>query len=125
MRDIVLALAVVASATISAQSPAFTRGERVQVKSLDVDRPPATTMPLVVVALPGDQLSTSGSRLLLNGSPVTQFSSDFLARVVAAPERVPARLPDGHYFVMGEQRINGDISEYWGQHSALSLQPAQ
>jgi type IV secretory pathway protease TraF len=125
MTRLVLALAVVASATIYAQSPAFTRGERVQVKSLDTARRPATTMPLVVVALPGDQLSISGNRLVLNGAPVTQFSADFLARVIASPERIPARLPEGHYFVMGEQRNSRDISEYWGQHSAVSLQPAQ
>jgi hypothetical protein len=33
-------------------------------------------------------------------------------------------VPAGHCFVMGEQRANQDVSEYWGQHSELSLERA-
>ena len=118
-------LAIIASATVQAQqaAPSFSRGQQVRVRSLDPNRAPATTMTLVVVAVPNDRLSVSGGTLLVNGIPAMPFSSDFLARVAASPERLPTQVPTGHYFVMGEQRVNQDISEYWGQHSAVSLQP--
>jgi hypothetical protein len=126
MRSLIVVLAVIASATFQAQAPAYGRGERVRVKAQAQDAgPPATDLVLTVVALPQDRLSTVRNVLYVNDAPVTQFSADFLARVAAAPDRIPARIPDGHYFVMGEQRANGDIREYWGQHSGTSLQPAR
>jgi hypothetical protein len=60
--------------------------------------------------------------LYVNDARVDRFSADFIQRVAATPERIPAQVPPGHYFVMGEQRSNQDISEYWGQHSEISLQ---
>jgi hypothetical protein len=56
---------------------------------------------------------------------VTGFSPDFVARVVRIPERAPQVVPAGHYFLMGEARINQDVSEYWGQHSGERLERAR
>jgi hypothetical protein len=80
-------------------------------------------MAVTIVGMPNDRLSVSRDALYVNDVRVDQFSSDFIRRVVAAPERIPTQVPSGHYFVMGEQRNNQDISEYWGQHSEISLQP--
>lgn len=122
MKQIVIVLAVVASASVYAQVGTFGRGQQVQVKSLDPTRPPVTAMTLMIVGVPTDRLSVSGGALYVNDVSVDQFSPDFIRRVVAAPERIPVQVPPGHYFVMGEQRNNQDISEYWGQHSEISLQ---
>ena len=125
MKRLVIVLVVASSVLVSAQPGVFDRGQPVRVKSLDTFGPPATSMTLVIVGVPNDRLSVSGGALYVNDVRVDQFSRDFLRRVIAAPERVPALLPPGHYFVMGEQRINRDISEYWGQHSETSLQGAK
>ena len=124
MRSLVVAVVFLGAVALHAQSVSFTRGERVRVISTDPARQP-TAVPLLVVAVPNDQLAIKGATLYVNDSPVMQFSADFLARVATAPERVPARVPEGHYFVMGEQRGTGDIAEYWGQHSGSRLQPVR
>jgi hypothetical protein len=125
MRTAIGVLALIASATLCAQPMAYTRGQQVRVVSLDAARPPATAMALTVVAVPQDRLSIDRASLFVNGVRVMQFSPEFLSRVVAMPDRVPGQLPDGHYFVMGEQRLGRDIKEYWGQHSTISLQPVR
>ena len=104
---------------------AFGRGQQVRVTSLDPARPPATTMTLTIVGTPNDRLSVSGDELYVNDVEVGQFSADFIRHVVAQPERIPSQVPPGHYFVMGEQRTDRDVSEYWGQHSASSLRVAE
>jgi Signal peptidase, peptidase S26 len=124
VKQFIIVLAVVASASVYAQGT-FSRGQQVRVKSLDPTRPPATAMTLTIVGVPNDRVLVSGGALYVNDVRIDRFSPDFIQRVVAAPERVPAQLPPGHYFVMGEQRNNQDISEYWGQHSETSLQLAR
>jgi Signal peptidase, peptidase S26 len=127
MKSMAVIFAIMVSATVQAQqvAPTFSRGEQVRVRSLDPNRAPATTMTLVVVAVPNDRLSVLGTTLLVNGTPVMSLSPDFVARMAGSPERIPSQVPDGHYFVIGEQRVNQNISEYWGQHAAASLQSAR
>jgi hypothetical protein len=74
------------------------------------------------VAVPNDRIRLDDSNIYVNDVPVAGFSQDFLAHVAHTPERVPQTVPDGHYFVMGEQRSTGNISEYWGQHSGIRLE---
>ncbi len=116
MRTLILSLAVIASATIYAQPATFQRGDLVRVLQPTTPEPRIPAPLLTVVAIPNDRIRIDDSALYVNDVPVTGFSPDFLARVVRAPERVPQVVPEGHYFLMGEQRINQDITEYWGQH---------
>jgi hypothetical protein len=60
----------------------------------------------------------------VNDVAVTGFSPEFLARV-AQGEPVQQTVPEGHYFVMGEQRSTGRISQYWGQHFGGRLERAE
>ena len=112
-----LVVGILFSQQASAQSAAFQRGDQVRPKA-----PGKSDTPLIVVAVGGDRIRLSDSAVYVNDTRVTGFSQDFMARVAGTPARVPQTVPDGHYFVMGEARMNGDISEYWGQHSATSLE---
>ena len=127
MRTLMLSLVAIASATTYAQSTTFERGELVRVLPTAPSQPSAPIldanaaghragMVLKVVAIPNDRIRIDKSAIYVNDVPVTGFSPDFVARVIRAPERAPEVVPEGHYFVMGEKRINQDIWEYSGQH---------
>ena len=136
MRTLILSLAVIASATVDAQSTTFQRGELVRVLPAIAPSEPKTPvldpdalthragMVLKVVAIPNDRIRIDKSAIYINDVQVIGFSPDFVARVVRTPKRVPETVPVGHYFVMGEQRINQNISEYWGQHFGGQLERA-
>ena len=118
-----IAAAIFISHPGAAQSAAFHRGEQVKIKApINPPDPKTSGMPLVVVAVPKDRIRLSDSAIYVNDTAITGFSQDFVARVARSGERVPLIVPDDHYFVMGESRTNRDISEYWGQHSATSLE---
>ena len=123
MRSMLVAVIVLLACVVSAQQATFERGDPVRVKPpTDNTQPAATQLLLQVVAVPGDQIRADGSAVSVNDRLVTGFSLDFIARVASRPEMIPNVVPDGHYFVMGEQRSNQHISEYWGQHSGTRLE---
>jgi len=125
MRTAIIGLALMGSATICAQTVTFERGDFVRVKPATNVSEPTTSLVLRVVAVPNDRIRVDDSTVYVNDAAVTGFSPDFLNRVAHSPERVPQTVPQGHYFVMGEQRTARDISEYWGQHSGVRLEPAR
>ena len=136
MRMLMLGLVVISSATTSAQSATFQRGDLVRVLPPTATSAPQTPildanaqyhragMELRIVAVAGDRIRIDKWAIYVNDVQVTGFSPDFVARVVQAPERAPQIVPEGHYFVMGEQRINKNILEYSGQHSGGQLERA-
>jgi len=77
------------------------------------------------VAIAGDRLRIADGALYVNDAPVRGLSRDFIYHVAQQRDRVPNVVPVGHCFVMGEQRTNQDISEYWGQHSEVNLERAR
>ena len=125
MRMSAIALVFVASATLSAQPTLFQRGDLVRIKPAANGSHVVTPPILEVVAVAGDRMRVADATLYVNDVPVKGFSREFLNRVARTPERAPQTVPAGHCFVMGEQRTNQDISEYWGQHSELSLERAR
>jgi hypothetical protein len=116
MRALIVGLAIAVSVPAFAQSNALGRGQAVRTKAPTSANEGVTAVQLIVVATPGDRLRTDEARLYVNDVVVGGFSTEFMRRVAEQPERVPTVLPAGHYFVMGEQRINRDITEYWGIH---------
>ncbi len=115
MGRLLIALLLLATATVQAQSTTFLRGEIVRVQ--EMERPTA----LRIVAIPNDRIRSNDSGIYVNDVAVTGFSSEFLSRAVWRSQVVP----EGHYFLMGEERLNQVVSEHIGLHPGTTLERMQ
>jgi hypothetical protein len=109
---LLLVLAIFASTAVQAQSPTYQRGDTVRVR--DVAKPAV----LKIVGVPNDRIRSDDAGVYINDVAVSGFSPEFLARARWRNEVIP----EGHYFVMGEQRLNQDVSEHIGIHPGADLE---
>jgi signal peptidase I len=76
-----------------------------------------------VIGLPGETIELRNKKVFVNGQPLDEPYVHFLEASHGAGEITsfdvrerygPVQVPDGQYFVMGDNRDNSQDSRYWG-----------
>ncbi len=84
--------------------------------------PPVADLVKRVIGLPGETISLSGGRVLIDGKPLaeTWLPTSVQGTTFPGPAGTaysltkPYVIPSNHYFVMGDNRADSCDSRYWG-----------
>jgi signal peptidase I len=107
-----------------AMAPAFKNGETaiatLVVDRLDRGEVVAFRYPLDesksfikrIVGLPGEQIEMKNGQVFVNGRQLDEPYVDAANRSVDS--RAPLAIPEGEYFVLGDNRRNSSDSRHWG-----------
>jgi signal peptidase I len=109
MRSLVVALTVVLSSTLMAQTDvSYHRGDTVRLQLKDQKPTPDPR----IIAVPGDRVRINTSGVFVNDIPLTWVSRDFTANYGARPW--DSMVPEGQYVVIADYRQNHDVSQFLG-----------
>ena len=72
-----------------------------------------------VVGLPGETLRIGRKQVVIDGAPMPEEYTRFVHG--GQPAMREYRVPEGHYFVMGDNRDNSHDSRYWGALPAENI----
>lgn len=68
-----------------------------------------------IIGIPGDTIDIQDNQVYLNGSE-TPLSEPYLAEPMNTGETFHFEVPEGHYFMMGDNRNYSQDARYWQNH---------
>ncbi|AVX20490.1 signal peptidase I . Serine peptidase. MEROPS family S26A [Carboxydocella sporoproducens DSM 16521] len=89
----------------------FTKPQRGDIMVFKFPLDPKRDFIKRVIGLPGDIVEIKDSNLYINGK---QIKEPYLPPGLRFQDFGPVKVPDDHYFMMGDNRNHSDDSRFWG-----------